>query len=320
VAPAPPMQGKAVGRAVVTILAVRTALAVGTMRAVAALRLLGLLLRLAAGDERRQTLDVFIIDLLMLRPRLAVALSLRLMLLARIKRLRFARRERLAADRGLVVAVVISLVGNIAALVAALLVIGLALPKLFLGGGDQAEIMLGVLIVIFGRYGVAGTLRIARKLEIFLRDVRRRTADLHVRSVGLVHARQRILVMTTFSVATAHSLVLTVSHDLLSRQPPGLRQHGCRRLTAQSPTVSRQFDARIRAVFFVHRSCDSTSKVPTIQPSPAALPHVANPSWRATFINARKTDETSRSESGDPVCRPIRRLLFRLSLFRLSFH
>jgi hypothetical protein len=128
------------------------------------------------------------------------------------------------------------------------------------------------------------------------------------------------LVMTTFSVATAHSLVLTVSHDLLSRQPPGLRQHGCRRLTAQSPTVSRQFDARIRAVFFVHRSCDSTSKVPTIQPSPAALPHVANPSWRATFINARKTDETSRSESGDPVCRPIRRLLFRLSLFRLSFH
>ena len=94
VAPAPPMQGKAVGRAVVTILAVRTALAVGTMRAVAALRLLGLLLRLAAGDERRQTLDVFIIDLLMLRPRLAVALSLRLMLLARIKRLRFARRER----------------------------------------------------------------------------------------------------------------------------------------------------------------------------------------------------------------------------------
>ena len=51
VAPPPPMQGKAVGRAVVTILAVRTALAVGTVRAVAALRLLGLRLRLAAGDE-----------------------------------------------------------------------------------------------------------------------------------------------------------------------------------------------------------------------------------------------------------------------------
>jgi hypothetical protein len=278
VAPAPPMQGKAVGRTVITILAVRTALAVGAMRAVAALRLLGLLLRLAAGDERRQALNVFVFARLMLRPRLVVTLRLRLMLLPRIERLRFARRERLAADGGLVVAVVIPFVGNIAALVAALLVIGLALAELFLGGGDQAEIMLGVLIVIFGRYGVAGTLCIARKLEIFFRDVGRRAADLHVRSVGLVHARQRILVMATFSVATAHSLILTVSHDLLSRQPPGLRQHECRRLTEQSPTVSRQFDARIRAVVFVHRSCDSTSNVPTIQPSPAALPHVANPS------------------------------------------
>ena len=253
-APPPPMQGKSVGRAVVTILAVGAALAIGTVRAVAALRLLRLLLRLAAGDERRQTLDVFVFGRLMLRPRLSVALRLRLVLLARIKRLRLARRERFAADRGLVVAVVISVVGNIAALVAALLVIGLALPKLFLGGRDQAEIMLSVLIIIFGRYGVAGTLCIARKLEIFFRDVGRRAADLHVRSVGLVHARQRILVMATFSVATAHSLILTVSHDLLSRQPPGLRQHECRRLTEQNPTVSRQFDARIRAVFFVHRS------------------------------------------------------------------
>jgi hypothetical protein len=159
------MQGKAVGRAVITILAIRTALPVGSMRAVAALGLLGLLLRLAAGDERWQTLDVFIFGRLMLWPRrlvrLVVALSLRLVLLARIKRLRFARRERLATDRGLVVAVVISLVGNVAALVAALLVVGLALPKLFLCGGNQAEIMLGVLIIIFGRYGVAGTLRIA---------------------------------------------------------------------------------------------------------------------------------------------------------------
>ena len=36
---------------------------------------------------------------------------------------------------------------------------------------------------------------------------------------------------------------------------------------------------------------------------------------RAILTNARRTDETSRSESGDPVCRPI-----RLLLFRLSFH
>ena len=57
----------------------------------------------------------------------------------------------------------------------------------------------------------------------------------------------------------------------------------------------------------VHRSCDSTSKSRTIQPSPAALPRRRQPLVSARhFINARRTDETSRSESGDPVCRPIR--------------
>src|SRR5215472_5173275 len=129
----------------------------------------------------------------MLRPRMAVTLSMRLMLLARIKRLRLARRERLSADRRLLLALVITFVGYIAALVGALLVVGLALPKLLLGGGDQAEIMLGVLIIVFGRYRVARALRIARKLEIFFRNVRSRPADFHVRPVGLVHARQRIL-------------------------------------------------------------------------------------------------------------------------------
>src|SRR6516165_6100206 len=136
----------------------------------------------------------------MLLPRL-MSLRLRLMLLTRIERLRLARRKRLAADRGLV-AVVVSFVGNITALVAALLIIRLALPKLLLGRSDQAEIMLGMLIIIFCRHGVAGTLRVACKLEIFFRDVRCSTADFHVRSVGLVHARQWILVVATLTVAT----------------------------------------------------------------------------------------------------------------------
>jgi hypothetical protein len=38
--------------------------------------------------------------------------------------------------------------------------------------------------------------------------------------------------MTTFAVATAHSLVLTVSHDLLFRQPLGCDGTDGRRLTA----------------------------------------------------------------------------------------
>ena len=94
--------------------------------------------------------------------------------------------------------------------------------------GDQAEIMLGVLIVVFGGDWVAGALRIAGQLEVFLGNVGGIAPDFHIRPVGLVHARQWILVMvmmmtatTTFTaVATPHALVLTVSHDLLFRQPP----------------------------------------------------------------------------------------------------
>ena len=99
---------------------------------------------------------------------------------------------------------------------------------MFLRGGDQAEIMLGVLVVVFGRDRIAGALRVAGQLEVFLGDVGGIASDLQVRSVGLVHARQWILVMvmmmttaTTFTaVATPHALVLTVSHGLLFRQPP----------------------------------------------------------------------------------------------------
>ena len=128
----------------------------------------------------------------MLLARLAVLrLCLRLMLIARIKGLRFARRERLAADGRLVaVAIVVAVIGKIGALIAAaLLVEWLALTKLLLRRGDQAEVMFGMLIIVFRCDRVPGTLRIAGKLEIFFRDVRRRSPNFHVRSVGLVHAR-----------------------------------------------------------------------------------------------------------------------------------
>ena len=66
-------------------------------------------------------------------------LHLRVLLLARIERLLLSRRKRFAADRRLlVVAVVVAVVGRIAARVALLLVIGLALAELFLGGSDQS--------------------------------------------------------------------------------------------------------------------------------------------------------------------------------------
>ena len=117
-------------------------------------------------------------------------LRLRLLLLARIERLRFARRERLAADmRLLVVSVVERVVGRIAAHVARLLLeIGLALAKLFLGGGDQTEIMFGVLVIVFGGDRIAGTLRVAGQLQVLLGNVGRGSSNFHVLAIGLVHA------------------------------------------------------------------------------------------------------------------------------------
>ena len=95
------------------------------------------------------------------------------LLLARIEWLRLARREGFSGHGRLVaVAVIVIVIGSIAAHVARLLLeIRLRLTKLFLGGGDQAEVMLGVLIIIFRCDRVAGTLRVARELKIFFRDM-----------------------------------------------------------------------------------------------------------------------------------------------------
>jgi hypothetical protein len=70
-------------------------------------------------------------------------------------------------------------------------------------------------------------LRIARELKIFLGNVGGVASNFHVRSVGLVHAGQWILLVMMVvaaaaftAVATTHALIiLTVSHDLLFHQP-----------------------------------------------------------------------------------------------------
>ena len=218
------------------VAATTTVIAVGVALRLILLRLR--LLRLAAGNKGRQAVDVLIagrrrrvlrprLKMLLLRLVLRLMVLLRLvllmLLLASVERLRLAWRKWFAGEmRLLVVVAVEAVVADIAAHIALLLllVVGLALPELLLGGGDQAKIMLGVLVVVFGSDRVAGTLRIAGKLQVLFGDVRGRAADFYVRSTGLVHAGQRILVMTTFAVATPHALVLTVSHGLLFCQPP----------------------------------------------------------------------------------------------------
>ena len=123
------------------------------------------------------------------------------------------------------VAVLEGVVAHVAAHVGfgAIVELRILLAELFLRSGDQAIVVLGVLIIILGGHRVARRLRVARKLDVFLGDVRRISADLHVGSVGLENPRHRVLVLAVvvvmmlllLIVTTAHPLVvLTVSHDL----------------------------------------------------------------------------------------------------------
>ena len=194
--PASPVQRKAILRSVITVRAVLPVRPV-----VAVLR--RLMLRLSAGDERWQAVDVALaFRTRMLRPRLKLLLVLLrlivllivlliVMLLARIVWLLLARGERLAANMGLLaIAVVVAVIGGRAHLAGRLLlVIGLTLPELLLRRSDDTEIVLGVLIVIFRCNRIPGALRVTGKLKILFGDMGRRTANFYVRPVGLVHSR-----------------------------------------------------------------------------------------------------------------------------------
>jgi hypothetical protein len=106
----------------------------------------------------------------------------------------------------------------------------LVLAELLLSRRDQAEVMLGVLIVILRGDGVAGRPRIARELNVFLGHMRGGAANLDIRSVGLENTGHRVLaapviitaviVVVVVIVPVAHTLVvLTVSHVLPLFQP-----------------------------------------------------------------------------------------------------
>src|SRR5580692_10642577 len=178
-APTPAMQREAIRRAIVAVLAVLI------VRPIGALHLLRRRLRLAAGDEGRQSFDVFVVRLEVLLPglevlrlrllRLRVLMRLLVLRLLVLRRLLFARIKRrllwrvwLTADRRLIavaVAVVEGVVGIIAAALLRLLLVEgrLGLTEMFLRRRDQAEIVLSVLIVVFGSNGIARTLRVAGK-------------------------------------------------------------------------------------------------------------------------------------------------------------
>jgi len=195
-----------------------------------------ILLRLAAaGDERGQSADVLSalmaarVGLLLVRLRLMLRTILHLLVarreglgIARQVRLllRFARRVAwlvLTHERlGVVIVAVKSLIGVLLAgcalLLRLLVVIRVLLTELFLRGGNQAKIMLGMLIVVLSGDGITGALRVACELNVFFRNVGSGTTDFNVGTVGFVNARQWILAFAVVA-ASPHAL-LTISHDV----------------------------------------------------------------------------------------------------------
>jgi len=215
---APAVHAVAVLTAIELIVAVRAV--TGILARILSKSLVWILrLRLAAaGNERRQTADIATLWIgrlrdrrLMLRLMLRLVLRagallvlgriLRLLVLARLERLGVARqiglrlfawRVRLVlaglrlVDR--VIALVEIVIGALwrAALLLLLIVVWVLLAELLLRRRDQTKIMFGVLIVVLGSDRIARTLRVAGELNVFFRDVRRRSADLHIGAVRLV--------------------------------------------------------------------------------------------------------------------------------------
>ena len=251
----------------------------------------GILLRLpAARDECRKPADIlpaFMTALVGLRVGLLLMLLrlMLLMLLRTILDLLITRRKRLSIARQIrlllrlsrsvawlvltherLIVFFVPIEGVIAGLRLAtgraallmrllLVVVRVLLTKLFLRRGDQAEVVLGVLIIILGSHRVARPLRVTCKLNVFFRDMRSGAADFNVGTVRLVNAREGIL---TFAVVAspAHAL-LTVSHDVPVRQPFSLSRHSRRTLnsTCKSKQISSRGRTRVMSAPMIEMSC-----------------------------------------------------------------
>jgi len=163
------------------------------------------------------------------RKRLGVARQIRLHLRHR----RLWRETRFVdAREGLAVVIVIEIVVSralwrgLGLRVRLAVVVGVLLAELFLRNGDQTEIVFGVLIIILSRYRIAGTLRVAGELDVFLGDVRGGATNFDVGPVRLVEPREWILafavvvavIVIVIVVASPHAF-LTVSHDVPVRRP-----------------------------------------------------------------------------------------------------
>lgn len=252
----------------------------------------GILLRLpAARDECRKTADILLsafmtalvglrVGLLLMLLRLMLLMLLRTildLLITRRKRLSIARQIRLLLRlsrsvawlvlthvrlivffvpiEGVITGLLLA-AGRAALLMRLLLVVvRVLLTKLFLRRGDQAEVVLGVLIIILGGHRVARPLRVTRELDVFFRDMRSGAADFDVGTVRLVNAREGILTLAV--VASPPHALLTVSHVVPVRQPFTLSRHSRRTLnsTCKSKQISLRGRTCVMSAPMIEMSC-----------------------------------------------------------------
>jgi hypothetical protein len=210
---APPMQRETVALSFVAVLTV----------ALVCRRRCDLRCRRAASDEGRQALDIAVVVFGGSVLRMTTA---KVLLFARLEELRITRQIGLripgtesrllarARQAGwLVIALLVHVVMHIVPAVHSAFAAeeGSRLPELFLRGGDQAEIMLRMLEIALLGNRIPGRLGVARKLQVFLGNMGRGASHFDIRSVRLVHPRERIVTLAV--VAPPHTLVWLVSHD-----------------------------------------------------------------------------------------------------------
>ena len=297
----------------------------------------GILLRLpAARDECRKSADnllsAFMTALVGLRVGLLLMLLRMLrpildLLITRRKRLSIARQIRLLLRLSRSVAWLVlthvrlivffvPIEGVITGLLLAagraallmrllLIVVRVLLTKLLLRRGDQAKVVLGVLIIILGGHRVARPLRVTRELDVFFRDMRSGAADFDVGTVRLVNAREGILTLAV--VASPPHALLTVSHVVPVRRPFTLSRHSRRTLnsTCKSKQISLRGRTCVMSAPIIEMSCPYrvSRSNPIAAVSAAALPtsrYAHRPRFRKMM---RPTGEASRPVSGDFVCR-----------------
>jgi|SRR5580704_7360885 hypothetical protein len=78
-----------------------------------------------------------------------------------------------------------------------------------LRGGDQSEIVFGVLEIVLRGDRVAGCVSVARQLKVSFRYMLRRAANSDVRAVRVIRTSQGVGFATAICLAAANSVILT---------------------------------------------------------------------------------------------------------------